>query len=167
MDWASWSSQEFRGGFKISTSLLSLIPYREYQLHELELILLSCSFPKVAGAQHDATRQVVDTIPTSALRWTLLAISMMHPADAKQGVLGLRPHNLLVQADTVPDWQESWLSRIPLIGWYLNTIVAVGITYATVYEEVADFLAEDLEKGNDEWVGKKVALKEKVKMKSD
>jgi hypothetical protein len=32
-----------------------------------------------------------------------------------------------------------------------------------IYEDVADFLAEDLELGNEEWLGKKVGLKQLTK----
>jgi len=36
--------------------------------------------------------------------------------------------------------------------------------YETTYEDVAEFLAGDLEWGGEEWVGKKVGMKEKERM---
>lgn len=129
---------------------------------------LSCaySFPRIGMAQHDATRRVIEPIPISSLRWSLLAITQMHPADRKN-VTTPRSHNLVASAGTPPDWPvHTWLEKIPLIGWHLNLLFVASVTYATVYEEVADFLAEDLEVGGEEWVGKKVALKERAKCKN-
>jgi hypothetical protein len=132
--------------------------------------LIQDFFPKVIRAQHDATRAVMDSIPTTSLRWSLLAITWMQPQNPAQGLFmplaAPTSHNLLVSADELPDWQPTWISRIPIMGWYLNILMAMTITYATVYEEVADFLAADLESGSSEFVGKKVALKEKEKEKS-
>jgi hypothetical protein len=140
-----------------------------------EGVLIQDYFPKVAMAQHNATRLVIQSIPTTELRWSLLAISTMRPVNAKQGMFepldGLRRHKFLVRADELPDWRASWLSRVPVVGWHLDILVAALVRYATVYEDVADFLAEDLESGGDggegsAFVGKKVALKEMGKVKS-
>jgi hypothetical protein len=43
----------------------------------------------------------------------------------------------------------------------LNAIYVCLVLYPTKYEAVADFLAEDLEKENSEWIGKKVGMKKK------
>lgn len=131
--------------------------------------------PKVVMAQHDTTRAIVQPIPTSELRWSLLAISWMYPADAKQGLFepldAPRGQTLLAGADALPDWQESWIERIPFVGWFIYMIAAAIFRYRTVYEDVADFLATDLESGEkggegDAFVGKRVALKEVEKVKS-
>ena len=53
------------------------------------------------------------------------------------------------------------MGSIPLIGPYLDVWFNAIVTYATRYEAVADFLAEDLERGSEEWVRMKVGLKEK------
>lgn len=52
------------------------------------------------------------------------------------------------------------MAKIPLIGEYMDVWVQGLQTYATIYEDVADFLAEDLELGNDRFVGAKVGLKQ-------
>ncbi|KAF8862876.1 hypothetical protein BDZ45DRAFT_798782 [Acephala macrosclerotiorum] len=120
--------------------------------------------PKFAGNQHDATRGVVETIPTTDLRWSLLAIAMMYPIDPKQGLFKpidkVKSHGLLVSAGSPPGWKDHWLGRLWWIGPYLNVWRAVFADYSTHYENVADFLAEDMERGGDEWIGKRVALKE-------
>ncbi|CZR57960.1 uncharacterized protein PAC_07850 [Phialocephala subalpina] len=120
--------------------------------------------PKFAAVQHDATRTVVEAIPTTDLRWSLLAIAMMYPIDPKQGIFEpiekIEPHGLLVSAGSPPGWRDHWLGRLWWIGPYLNVWRAALGDYGTHYENVADFLAEDMEWGGDERVGKRVALKE-------
>jgi hypothetical protein len=37
------------------------------------------------------------------------------------------------------------------------------VLYRTKYEDVADFLAEDLEKEGSKWIGERVGMKEKSK----
>jgi hypothetical protein len=94
---------------------------------------------------------------------------MMHPANPKQGVFqplkAPEPHNLVVKATVAPGWESSWLEKVPLIGRYLYVWLFAVWTYTTKYEKVADFLAEDLERGSEEWVGMKVGYKEKGKVK--
>jgi hypothetical protein len=125
--------------------------------------------PKFAGNQHDATRAVVEAISTRDLRWSIYASAMMYPEDGKrkQGPFEVlnapRPHGLLVSAGTPPGWEKTWLERVPLIGMFLNTLYIGLVVYRTKYEAVADFLAEDLEREGEEWVGKKVGLKEECK----
>lgn len=120
--------------------------------------------PKFAGNQHDATRAVVEAISTRDLKWSIYATAMMYPENSKQGPFELldapRPHSLLASASSPPGWEKTWLERVPLIGVFLNTFYIGLVVYRTRYEAVADFLAEDLERGSEEWVGKKVGLKE-------
>lgn len=119
--------------------------------------------PKLGHAQHDATRAVIEAIPTAKLRWSLIAVSWMVPANPKQGAFqpleAPRQHNLLVGATNPPGWKDTWIGRIPIIGPYINWFYMLTVEYKAEYESVADFLAEDLENGNDEWIGKRVAVK--------
>ncbi|PVH69615.1 hypothetical protein DL98DRAFT_598500 [Cadophora sp. DSE1049] len=126
--------------------------------------LIQDFFPKAASAQHEATRTVVEANPLTDIEWSLLAISMMDAADPKQGVFqvlegGPRQHSLLVKDTSPPGWRETWIGALPFIGPYLNVWYLALVEYRTVYEEVADFLAEELEDGGQEWLGKRVALK--------
>lgn len=122
------------------------------------------------SAQHSATRDVVEAIPVTELRWTLLAISRMHPTNPKQGLFeSLQEpcsHNLVAGATAPPEWEDTWVGKIPWIGPYLSWPYMLAFVYDTKLEAVADFLAEDLEKGDGKWVGKKVAVKEKAVKKN-
>ena len=122
------------------------------------------SMPKFGGNQHDATRAVVEAISTRDLKWSIYATAMMYPENGKQGPFELldapRPHGLLASAGSPPGWEKTWLERVPLIGMFLSTLYIGLVVYRTRYEAVADFLAEDLERESEEWVGKKVGLKE-------
>ena len=55
--------------------------------------------------------------------------------------------------------------RIPLVGYHLNLWFIVFFSLATVYEDVADMLAADLESGTEEWVGMMVGMCDKAKLK--
>lgn len=72
-------------------------------------------------------------------------------------------NNLVVKADTPPAWVEKY-RKVPLIGNYLN-VLAQAQGYAAVLENCVDVIAADLEKGlESEWIGKRVAVKEKSKV---
>jgi hypothetical protein len=72
-------------------------------------------------------------------------------------------NNLLAKADSPPDWAERYRG-VPLIGDYLD-IMMQSQSYFAVLENCADFIAADLDKGlESEWVGKRVAVKEKSKI---
>lgn len=89
---------------------------------------------------------------------------MMYPINPNQGAFTpieeIKPHGLLVAAGSPPGWKDHWLGRVWWIGPYLNVWRAALCDYNTHYENVAEFLAEDVERGGDTWVGKKVALME-------
>lgn len=70
----------------------------------------------------------------------------------------------MVQADSPPLWSKKFL-KIPLIGGYLNVMSQAQDYFATL-ENIVDVIAGDLEKGLDsEYVGKRVSVKEKSKIK--
>jgi hypothetical protein len=127
--------------------------------------------PGAAFDQHDATRKVIEPISVADLRWSLFCVAMMYPLDPKQKVLELleapRPHNLLLGKTFAPGWVDTWWINIPIIGYFINIMVVVLTQYNTKLEAAADFLAEDLEKDSGEFIGSKVAMKEKPKLKGD
>ena len=83
----------------------------------------------------------------------------MEPKDPKQGVFEFldapQHHNLGLKAMSPPAWENTWVMWVPLIGVFLNLWVVLLKQYMTRYEDVADFLAEDLESGSEVWVGKR------------
>ena len=71
-------------------------------------------------------------------------------------------HSLLLKAGSPPAWDDHWVRKLPLLGVYLNLVIGVS-NYTTQQEDVADMIAEDLECGDQEWLGKKVGMKHKRK----
>lgn len=71
-------------------------------------------------------------------------------------------HSLVLRADEPPAWVDSWIKNIPFVGDYLSLLLVIP-QYTTELEDVADFLAEDLESGSTEWVGRKVGMKQREK----
>ena len=132
-------------------------------------LIATPSMPRLGYIQHEATREVVEAVPLSELRWSIICVAGMRPADPKQGAFqlldGPRHHNLVLRAFTPPAWENTWVMSIPLIGVFLNLLVVLFGQYMTALEDVGDFLAEDLESGSDEWIGKRVGMKDKKKIK--
>ncbi|KAL2069835.1 hypothetical protein VTL71DRAFT_14514 [Oculimacula yallundae] len=123
---------------------------------------ISDYFPRLATAQHDATRAVVESIPTADLKWSLIAVSGMVARDPKQGLFQVleapQSHHFLASATIAPVWRTSWVQCIPVLGMIIHGIAMAWWDYRTKYEDMADFLAEDLAVGGGKWVGKKVGV---------
>ena len=64
---------------------------------------------------------------------------------------------LTAKAGTPPLWQDSWLRHIPLIGKSLVTAMNSG-RYETTLEQNAEFIANDLEARDSQWIGTAVGI---------
>ena len=71
-----------------------------------------------------------------------------------------RKHELLTKADVAPNWKNHWLSRVPFVGRYINTMNAYATSLIDL-EACADFIADDLESGSMEWNLRRVGVREK------
>ncbi|KAH8588396.1 hypothetical protein B0O99DRAFT_361347 [Bisporella sp. PMI_857] len=125
--------------------------------------------PRIMVGTHTATKDVIDPILRTDMEWSLICVGMMYPTNPKQTIFHLlespRNHNLLLQHTSPPAWDTTWLFKIPWIGPYLDLWVVILWSGGTKYEDVADFLAGDLESGSDEWVCKRVGMRDKDKLK--
>lgn len=112
---------------------------------------------------HKVDLALLQSLPTGAMRWTMLCPSVMTPASQN---LGLPAHGkkngLIAKARTLPEWQDSWVKHIPLLGNFLWCGLNAS-RYSTTLEDNAEFIADDLDKGTDEWVGQKVGVIEAAK----
>jgi hypothetical protein len=119
--------------------------------------------PHVATVQHQSTVRILEAVSISELRWSCLCVAMMKPAmSGVEWLAAARTHHLVLRADEPPGWVDSWVKNVPLAGNYLNLLLVIS-KYTTELEDVADFLAEDLESGSTEWVGRKVGMKQREK----
>ncbi|EAS37220.3 uncharacterized protein CIMG_02574 [Coccidioides immitis RS] len=119
--------------------------------------------PNFAVEQHRETRAIINAIPLSDLRWTLVCIAIMLPLHEGIELLSEPdPHNLLTTADIPPAWPRRWVARIPWIGTSLEIIMNMA-GYTTKLEHIADFIAEDLARGSEKWVGQLVGFREREK----
>jgi hypothetical protein len=104
---------------------------------------------------------VLEAIPLSQLRWSLLCVAGMKPAAATIAPLPApRAHHLIAKAETVAGWEDYWVRKLPRVGTWANLMLHVLHGYTTSLEDVADFLAEDLESESQQWVGNKVGIKQ-------
>jgi hypothetical protein len=105
-------------------------------LQRLSEFLASISWPFYARiAQHEAIREVVESVPLTDLRWPLMYVSMMKPSNQNQGHFELLDapshHNMLLKANSPPAWKDTWPIWMPYIGMFLNSMVLVSRQYNT------------------------------------
>ena len=116
---------------------------------------------------HKGNYQLIKPHPADTLAWSLFCASDMPPKyDTPQfpPSADTSASNLVAKADAPPAWVEKY-RKVPLIGNYLN-IMAQMQSYFALLENCVDFIAADLEKGlESEWIGKRVSVKEKSKVK--
>lgn len=109
-------------------------------------------------AHHRGTEEVVKRIPLTELRWSVLCVGMMTSESARMvresGAsvpVGLwdkpRAGPLLVKVGEPPGWESSWPAELPIVGRYLDVVSGIG-KHTAEYEDVAAFIAEDLERGH-------------------
>lgn len=134
---------------------------------EMELTVFS-GFRKTDP--HVGTKDVVEAVPLSELHWSLICVGFMNPANPQQKSMDLLEepwgHNLALKATVPPGWEATWFSQVPFVGLGLDLWYQVVWQYRTTLEDVADLLAGDVGSGSNQWVGMKVGMKDKKKMKS-
>ena len=93
----------------------------------------------------------------------MLCPNWMIPEYADVQLPGRAPKDTLeAKADTPPQWNDSWMRHVPLVG---KTIVS-GMNasrYKTTLEQNAEFIASDLGNADSEWKGQAVGVITKSK----
>ena len=122
--------------------------------------------PQWGMQHHRGTEDVMRKTSTAELEWSLLCVGWMRPElKTVQLLTEPRGHNLVMTARKPPEWRDSWVRSLPVLGVYLNLVPSM-VNYTTKLEDVADMLAEDFEKGREsEFVGEMVGMKEVPKPK--
>jgi hypothetical protein len=64
---------------------------------------------------------------------------------------------LVGNATTPPSWSHSWVEHIPLIGRTIGAAMN-NSRYETTLENIAEFIASDLEDPESRWVGAAVGV---------
>lgn len=110
---------------------------------------------------HRETAEAVNRTSTNDVRWSLLCVAMMKPESEKIDVLE-KPYgnNLSLEKDRPPIWQDHWIRYVPFIGVYANLWLVVLGQYETKLEQVADFIAADLENAESTYIGAFVGMKQ-------
>ncbi|KAJ9148543.1 hypothetical protein NKR23_g4968 [Pleurostoma richardsiae] len=112
--------------------------------------------------EHRITWAKLNALPRSKLIWSILCPGVMQPRSKTTYPFdtSASEENLLAAAGIAPEWSAAFLCT-PLVGGYLN-IMAQAAAYGTTLEDNADFIAKDLEQGEDSaWIFQKVGVKEK------
>jgi hypothetical protein len=116
---------------------------------------------------HKRNYLLIKSHPPNTLAWSLFCANNISPKyDTPQfpPLTDVSASNLVAKADAPLAWVETYRT-VPLIGNYLN-VIAQAKSYYSIIEDCVDFIAADLEKGlKSEWIGKRVGIKEKSKVK--
>ncbi|KAK9374024.1 uncharacterized protein V1513DRAFT_124639 [Lipomyces chichibuensis] len=108
--------------------------------------------------EHLPNLALLNSISTETIRWSILCPSVMTPRSSTVELPMQAPTgNLIVSATVPPHWKNVWVRKIPLLGPFIVLGLNAG-QYTTKLEDNAELIASDLEKGGDEWVGKKVGV---------
>ena len=117
--------------------------------------------------EHELTYALLMDQPSENLKWSMCCPAVMAPAEKDIVALASpRGNKLKASADIPPEWQHSMFRGIPFVGPVWNTFSNL-LRYTIKLEDCADFIAADLEAGDDKFVGKRVGLIEVVKGKED
>lgn len=103
--------------------------------------------------EHRGNVALLRDLPSNTIHWSMLCPSNLLPESDDFSVPTNSTHGKLVaSASTPPNWNDSWLRHIPLIGKAI--VCGMNISrYDVTLEQVADFIASDLESGEDRYVG--------------
>jgi hypothetical protein len=119
-------------------------------------VLTQRSFP--IFLEHRQNFQLLKALPPNTVDWSMLCPNWMIPESPDVSLPGTAPKDALIaSAGMPPQWQNSWMRHIPLIG---KTIVS-GMNasrYKTTLEQNAEFIASDLSNENSEWKGQAVGV---------
>ncbi|KAE8155314.1 hypothetical protein BDV25DRAFT_146476 [Aspergillus avenaceus] len=112
--------------------------------------------------EHITTWNKLRDLPPSAISWSILCPGLMRPvgeSPLSTPATG-SVDNLSATATVPPEWSTKFL-RVPVIGRYLNIMSQIS-SYATCYEDNAEFIANDLSQDRDsEWIFQRVGVKER------
>jgi len=113
------------------------------------------------GREHIQTLKMLPTKPVNLIEWSILCPSVMKPAFATQELKILeqpRKREFMMKADVPPELTNPLYGKLPLVGGYLSTFNTM-VNHVTTLEENADFMAEDLASGSQQWIFRRVGVK--------
>jgi hypothetical protein len=112
------------------------------------------------GREHIQTLKMLQSKPVDLIKWSILCPSGMKPAVATPDLKildGPRKRDFVVKADVPSVWNGSWWRNVPVLGRYVEVMKSL-MGNMTTLEENADFLAEDLEGGDQKWEFRRVGV---------
>lgn len=107
--------------------------------------------------EHRQNLHLLKSLPPNTVEWSMLCPSTLTPESSDLNVPTKASQRLIANAATPPLWQDSWIKSIPLIG---KTLVAAmnASRYETTLEQIAEFIASDLESHESRWIGTTVGV---------
>ena len=117
---------------------------------------MGCSVP--IYLEHRQNLHLLKSLPPDTVDWSMLCPSTLTPESSDLNVpTKASQKKLIANAVTPPLWQDSWIKFIPLIGKTLVAAMNAG-RYETTLEQIAEFIANDLESHESRWIGTTVGV---------
>ena len=108
--------------------------------------------------EHRHNLRLLKSLPPDALDWSVLCPSTMTPESPDINVPAKSSRGrLIANAATPPQWRDSWIKYIPLIGKTIVCAMNAG-RYESTLEQNAEFIADDLETDDSRWSGTTVGV---------
>ncbi|KAF2688983.1 hypothetical protein K458DRAFT_293503 [Lentithecium fluviatile CBS 122367] len=110
--------------------------------------------------EHRQNLRLLKALPPNTIDWSMLCPNTMVPESSSITVPTQSSHKVLIaSAGTPPEWKDSWVKYIPLIGRPLVCAMNAGSgRYETTLEQNAEFIAGDLESVESRWSGVAVGV---------
>ena len=108
--------------------------------------------------EHRQNLALLRSLPANSLDWSMLCPADMTAESTEFGLPAASSKGrLIANAGSPPNWHDSWMRHIPLLG---KPIVAGmnATRYATTLEQAADFIASDVESGESQYFGATVGV---------
>jgi len=119
-------------------------------------MLISCSIP--IYLEHRQNLSLLKSLPPNTVDWSLLCPALLTPESSDLSVPTKASQGALIaNAATPPSWQHSWIKFIPFIGRAIE-IAMNASRYETTLEQIAEFIASDLESFDSRWIGTTVGV---------
>ncbi|KAM0722336.1 hypothetical protein Q7P37_001777 [Cladosporium fusiforme] len=108
--------------------------------------------------EHRQNIRMLRSTSTDTIQWSMLCPSTIVPESTTLSVPS-RPSAgpLIACGGSPPQWQYSWVRRLPLIGRSLEAAMNAS-RYETTLEQNAEFIAGDLDNPDSQWIGTTVGV---------
>lgn len=108
--------------------------------------------------EHRQNIALLRSLTPNSVKWSVLCPATLTPDSLNLDVQTDPQRNRLVASGSTPPlWRHSWIGYIPFIGRVVEAAMNAS-RYDTTLEQVAEFIASDLDSDESPWIGMLVGV---------